>query len=125
MADEFAAEGYIVIAPDLLFGSVTNGGTEELIKSGGNVGKAIQALPPRKSPPTGCGGGLRGATSSSCNGKVVVAGFCWGGGQSFRFATNNKNLKAAFVFYGTPPKDDDMARINCPVYGFYAGNDAR
>ena len=43
MADEFAAEGYIVIAPDLLYGSVTNGGTEELIKSGGNVGKAIQA----------------------------------------------------------------------------------
>src|SRR5471030_187798 len=47
MADEFAAEGYIVIAPDLIFNTVTNGaGTEELVKSGGNVGKAIQALPP-------------------------------------------------------------------------------
>ena len=34
-------------------------------------------------------------------------------------------MKAAFVFYGTPPNGDDMAKITCPVYGFYGGNDAR
>jgi carboxymethylenebutenolidase len=125
MADEFAAEGYIVIAPDLLYGSVINGGTEELIKSGGNVGKAIQALPPAQIT-ADLDAAVDYATNLPAgNGKVVVAGFCWGGGQSFRFATNNKDIKAAFVFYGTPPKADDMARINCPVYGFYAGNDAR
>jgi carboxymethylenebutenolidase len=61
----------------------------------------------------------------SCNGKVVVMGFCWGGGQSFRFATNDKDLKAALVFYGTGPDVTDIARINCPVYGFYGGNDNR
>ena len=66
------------------------------------------------------------AALPSCNGKVVVGGFCWGGAQTFRFATNNKNIKAAFVFYGTPPsKAEDIARISCPVYGFYGGNDAR
>jgi carboxymethylenebutenolidase len=59
------------------------------------------------------------------NGKIVVGGFCWGGGQAFRYATNNKDIKATFVFYGTPPSEQDMAKINCPVYGFYAGNDAR
>jgi carboxymethylenebutenolidase len=125
MADELAAEGYIVIAPDLLYGSVTNGGTEELIKSGGNVGKAIQALPPAQitADLSACVDYV--AKLDACNGKVVVGGFCWGGGQSFRFATNNKEVKAAFVFYGTPPSADDMAKINCPVYGFYAGNDAR
>jgi carboxymethylenebutenolidase len=125
MADELAAEGYIVIAPDLLWGSVTNGGTEELIKSGGNVGKAIQALPPDQITEALKAAVDYAAKLDAGNGKVVVAGFCWGGGQSFRFATNNKDVKAAFVFYGTPPKADDMARINCPVYGFYAGNDAR
>ncbi len=55
-----------------------------------------------------------------------MTGFCWGGSQSFRYATNNRNLKAAFVFYGTgPEREADLARISCPVYGFYAGNDAR
>ncbi|HEY4951993.1 MAG TPA: dienelactone hydrolase family protein [Verrucomicrobiae bacterium] len=125
MADELAAEGYIVIAPDLLYGSVTNGGTEELIKSGGNVGKAIGALPPAQITADLDAAVDYAKKIAAANGKIVVAGFCWGGGQSFRFATNNKNLKAAFVFYGTPPGGDDMARINCPVYGFYAGNDAR
>jgi carboxymethylenebutenolidase len=66
-----------------------------------------------------------GSQLPSANGKIMVAGFCWGGGQSFRYATNNKELKAAFVFYGPPPSGEDMAKINCPVYGFYAGNDAR
>jgi carboxymethylenebutenolidase len=62
----------------------------------------------------------------ACNGKVAVAGFCWGGGQTFRFATNNKDVKAAFAFYGTGPMhESDIARIACPVYGFYGGNDNR
>ena len=58
--------------------------------------------------------------------KVAAGGFCWGGSQSFQFATNSKEIKAAFVFYGTGPmKMEDLSRINCPVYGFYGGNDAR
>ena len=61
----------------------------------------------------------------SANGKLFVAGFCYGGGQSFRFATNRPDLKAAFVFYGTAPTDDSLNRIKAPVYGFYGGNDAR
>ncbi len=61
----------------------------------------------------------------SGNGKLAVAGFCWGGGKSFAFATHRKDLGAAFVFYGPPPPVADMAKIVAPVYGFYAGNDAR
>ncbi len=55
-----------------------------------------------------------------------VAGFCWGGTQAFRFATNRPSLTAAYVFYGTGPESADaIAAIKAPVYGFYAGNDAR
>ena len=124
VTDELAEAGYIAIAPDLL--STTNGGTEELIKSDGNVGKAIQSLPPDQITADLNAAADYVAKLPSCNGKVVVGGFCWGGGQSFRLATNNKDLKAAFVFYGTPPNTGaDIERIGCPVYGFYGGNDAR
>jgi carboxymethylenebutenolidase len=61
----------------------------------------------------------------SASSKLYVAGFCWGGGKSFLFATQRKDLSAAFVFYGTPPPADAMKNITAPVYGFYAGNDAR
>jgi carboxymethylenebutenolidase len=60
------------------------------------------------------------------NGKVAVGGFCWGGSQTFRFATNDKRILAAFPFYGSGPDDPEaISRISCPVYGFYGSNDAR
>jgi len=61
----------------------------------------------------------------AANGKLFVAGFCWGGSKSFLYATHRHDLSAAFVFYGTPPTADLMKNIAAPVYGFYAGNDAR
>ena len=61
----------------------------------------------------------------AANGKLVVAGFCWGGGKSFLLACERTDLKAACVFYGTPPPAASMKKIQCPVYGFYGGNDGR
>ena len=61
----------------------------------------------------------------AANGKLFVAGFCYGGAQTFRFATNRPDLSAAFVFYGQAPDKESLARIKAPVYGFYAENDAR
>jgi carboxymethylenebutenolidase len=58
------------------------------------------------------------------NGKVCVVGFSWGGGQSFRFATNRKDLSLACVCYGSGPAADAVPNIQAPVYGFYAGKDA-
>ncbi|HUR27683.1 MAG TPA: dienelactone hydrolase family protein, partial [Planctomycetota bacterium] len=61
----------------------------------------------------------------ACNGKLAVAGFCWGGTQTFAFAADRKGLKAACVFYGSAPKEDALAKIESPVYGFYGENDSR
>ena len=63
---------------------------------------------------------------ASSNGKVVVIGFCWGGSQSFQFATQSSEIEAAIVCYGTGPRDiASYSNIKAPVYGFYGGNDNR
>jgi len=122
VADKLAEAGYIAIAPDLLSGMGPGGGD---FTDRSAVGKAIMSLPPDQitGDLNAVADYVKGLPSS--NGKIVVSGFCWGGAQSFRFATNRPDLKAAFVFYGTPPDKDSLARIKCPVYGFYAGNDNR
>jgi carboxymethylenebutenolidase len=45
--------------------------------------------------------------------------------MSFSYAAAQPDLNAAVVFYGTPPADDQLAKIKAPVAGFYGGNDAR
>src|SRR5439155_17570846 len=122
LADELAEAGYIAIAPDLLSGmGPKGGGTEDL---GNNVGKAIRDLPPDQITADLNAVADYVQKLPACNGKVAVCGFCWGGSQSFRFATNRPSLKAAFVFYGTGPDSAEaIAKIKCPVYGFYGGND--
>ena len=125
VVDELAEAGYIAIAPDLLWGSgAKGGGTSELAAD--QIGLKIRALPGDQitADLNACAAYVKQLDAS--NGKLAVTGYCWGGGQSFRYATNSKEVKAAFVFYGTAPTDAaDLARIACPVYGFYGGNDAR
>lgn len=126
VTDQLAEAGYIAIAPDLLSGLGPNGGGTAELGGADGARKVIGTLPPEQVTAD-----LQAVVDyvsklPACNGKVIVAGFCWGGGQSFRFATNNKDIKAALVFYGTgPEKPEEIARIACPVYGFYGGNDAR
>jgi len=125
VADQLAEAGYIAITPDLLSGAGPKGGGSDSFK-GEEVRKAIMSLPPDQVTADLNAAVEYAAKLPACNGKVSVGGFCWGGGQAFPFATNNKAIKAAFVFYGTgPDKADDVGRIAVPVYGFYGGNDAR
>ena len=125
VADQLAEAGYIAITPDLLSGAGPKGGGTDTFK-GEEVRKAIMSLTPGQvtADLNACVDYV--SKLPACNGKVAVGGFCWGGTQAFRFATNNKAIKAAFVFYGTgPDKAEDVGRIAAPVYGFYGGNDAR
>ena len=126
VADQLAEAGYIAIAPDLLSGSAPGGGGTAELGSNDAARKAIGSLPPDQITADLNAVMDYVAKLPACNGKVTVAGFCWGGAQSFRFVTHRKDVKAAFSFYGDMPEDEAaIARIHCPVYGFYGGNDAR
>ena len=125
LADQLAEAGVIAIAPDLLSGYGPNGGKTSDFASPVDARDAIGKL------------SADGVTSDlnavadfakkipASNGKIAVAGFCWGGSNSFRFAASRADLSAAFVFYGGPPDKDAIARIHAPVYGFYGGSEAR
>src|ERR1700736_1395067 len=124
LADEVAEAGYIAVAPDLLSGMAPNGGRTSDFP-GDKATEAIGHLNPDQITADLNAAADYALKLPASNGKLFVADFCWGGGQTFRFATNRADLSAAFVFYGPPPDKDAMARIKAPVYGFYAGNDQR
>ncbi|HKD60764.1 MAG TPA: dienelactone hydrolase family protein [Terracidiphilus sp.] len=123
MSDELAGEGFIVIAPDLLSGHGPNGGGSAEIPSQDDRVKAVSALDPAEVLADLDAAADYGKKLPAANGQIAVAGFCWGGAKSFAFAAHRKDLSAAFVFYGTGPLD--VSTISAPVYGFYAGEDAR
>jgi carboxymethylenebutenolidase len=137
LTDQLAEAGYVAIAPDLLSGMGPNGGGTSDVATVGStaIGVAIRDLPPNQITADLNAVADYVSKLPAANGKIATAGFCWGGGQTFRYATDNSGLKAAFVFYGTPPLSGQppalpvdkvaLARIAAPVYGFYAGNDAR
>jgi carboxymethylenebutenolidase len=124
LADQVAEAGYIAVAPDLLSGMGPNGGRSSSFEQG-KTNEAVGKLNPDQVTADMNAVADFGMKLPASNGKLFVAGFCWGGGQTFRFATNRGDVAAAFVFYGPPPEKDAMARIKAPVYGFFAGNDAR
>jgi carboxymethylenebutenolidase len=124
LADQVAAAGYIAVAPDLLSGMGPHGGRTSDIGQD-KVMEAVSHLSPDQVTADLNSVADYANKIPASNGKLFVAGFCWGGSQSFRFATNRSDLRGAFVFYGGPPDKDAMTRIKSPVYGFYAGNDAR
>ena len=123
LADELAAAGYIAVAPDLL--SAPGKDTSSYPDQGAAI-KAISALPDAQVFADLDAAAEFAAKLPASNGVLAVTGFCWGGGKSFAYANHNPKLKASYVFYGPgPEKAEEAAKIACPVYGFYAEDDAR
>jgi len=116
---DLAAAGYVALAPDLLS---RVGGTQGADDARGKIGD----LDPNEITVdlNATMAYLRSLPSVRATGMGVI-GFCWGGSQSFRYATNQPDLDAAVVCYGGAPPAEEMARIDAPVLGVYAENDAR
>jgi carboxymethylenebutenolidase len=126
VADRLAEEGYIAVAPDLLSGMGPGGGKTSDFPDRNAARDAIYQLEQDEVAADLQAVADYAESLPATNGKLAVVGFCWGGRQSFEFATNRKDLAAAFVFYGTPPREEGaLKNIQAPVYGFYGGADER
>jgi carboxymethylenebutenolidase len=124
VTDQLAAEGFIAIAPDMLSGkapggkgsgSVSNDEARRLIR-----GLEWEEIERRLNATARYATSLPSATS-----RYGVVGFCWGGGTSFRYATEQPNLGAAVVYYGVSPDTKKLGAVRSPVLGLYGGDDNR
>jgi carboxymethylenebutenolidase len=58
-------------------------------------------------------------------GRIGGIGWCWGGGQAWRLATREPNLRAVVAFYGPNPPLEDVPNIRAAVLGIYGAEDQR
>src|SRR5437667_1316143 len=118
--EQLAKDGFVAIAPDLLS---RRGGTPP---STDDARKLIAGLNPDTLTLDLDATVAYLKTLRAVRGdRIGVIGFCWGGGQSFRYATNNPALRAYVVCYGPAPDAAAIARIHAKGLGVYAENDAR
>jgi len=121
VADRLAKEGYVAILPDLLSSKhgITPADPDSARKLVG------QLEPKRVTADLDAVYAYVNNLPSVDRDRVGTIGFCWGGGESFRYATSNPNLRAAVVAYGPAPDTAAMKRIQAPVLGIYGENDER
>jgi carboxymethylenebutenolidase len=115
-ADEFAAHGYLALAPDLFDGkSWIKCIRSAFMQMRAGHGAAFTALDAARSFLAG---------RPDCTGKTGVIGFCMGGGFALLCAPRD-GFDVAAVNYGEVPKDAESALAGaCPVVGSFGGRDA-
>lgn len=139
VADRFAEQGYLAIAPDLLghVGLTPDVGAElqQLMSADEATRTAAQprmreAMGGARSPEFAAWAvpALRAVVDllleqDEVDGSVGVVGFCFGGSYSFVLALAEPRLRAAIAFYGSFPETGDPAAIACPVLAFYGEED--
>ena len=124
-ADNLAAAGFIALAPDLISGKAPGGGGYESLQSRDDVVTLMRELTDDEATRQVDAVRAHGVGLPAANGKSATMGFYWGGGQSFAYATSQRDLDAAIVFYGTSPEIVALSSIRAPVLGLYGGDDER
>jgi carboxymethylenebutenolidase len=96
VADRFASEGYLAIAP-ALFDRVTP--DVELAYGPDDRAKGMQIVG-KVDPEKALADVQAAITAAAAGGKVGVVGYCWGGTLSFLAAARLQGLSAAVGYYG-------------------------
>jgi carboxymethylenebutenolidase len=116
VADRFAAEGFVALAPDLYHGKTASEPDE--------AGKLMMSMQMDKAAKdlSGAVGYLRGNSAVEPK-KVGSVGYCLGGGLSLFLATIEP-VDACVIYYGVlPGAQPDLTKLRCPVLGHYAEHD--
>ena len=119
VARQLAQDGFLALAPDAL--SLKGGTPTDSDQARHLIGEldpdqarsffvsAIQFL----------------ARHTSCQGKVGVVGFCWGGAMANQMAIYSPLLAASVAFYGRQPVAEDVPKIHVPLQLHYGELDER
>lgn len=143
IADRFAAEGFLALAPELLdHGDLPAAELGELQSALSNPDpEARNAVQPRLrelfaplSSPDFAAAALDKVrrcfdelnARPGVGGRVGIVGFCFGGSMSYSLAVQEPRLRAAVPFYGHADFSvAELSGIRCPIQAFYGENDER
>jgi carboxymethylenebutenolidase len=124
VADGYAAEGYLAVAPSTFHRVKPNvelGYQQEDMDAGFALKGAVEAL-----PAPGVQQDLQAAVDHAARaGKVGIVGYCWGGLLTWRAASQLKGLSAAVPYYGggmTTP-EEIARRPKVPVMAHFGDQD--
>jgi len=144
VADRYAAEGWLVAAPDILtHGGVAPALGEELfalLNSDDEEARTAaqprmrEALAGMRAPEYAAWavGALRTTLdwleaalgqAQGASDRLAVTGFCFGGTYSFALAVADDRIRAVAPFYGTAPAPEDIAKIQAPILAVYGRHD--
>lgn len=124
VADGYAADGYLVIAPhtfNRVQAGVELGYTEADMQTGFGLKTAVEAL-----PAPGAMADIQAAIDWVAQaGKVGILGFCWGGLLTWRSACQLRGLSAAVPYYGggMTVGADGAAQALVPTLAHFATDD--
>ncbi|MCB0116133.1 MAG: dienelactone hydrolase family protein [Caldilineaceae bacterium] len=116
LADRFAAEGFVALAPDLYKGNVATEPDEarklvmelDMMEAVAEIDQAMAFLLDQE---------------YVAGDKAGVVGFCMGGGLVLQAAVNSDRVGAAIPFYGTLLEPDQAAQVKAPVQAHYGTAD--
>jgi carboxymethylenebutenolidase len=119
VARRWAAQGYVAVAPDLLsreggVGAIADPAEVPALLTGGGT------EPQRHVDDFKALAAWLAQEGRSDPNRLAMTGFCFGGGITWRCATQMPELKAAAPYYGPPPPLDAVPNITAAVLGVYS-----
>jgi len=124
LVDQLSTDGFIAVAPDLLSGLGPNGGNYDSFRYPDEALRAVAKIGSAESMRRYKVAYDYAKNLPRSSGKVASLGCGVGATNSFRFATEVPDLRAAVVIYGMPPSEAAMAKLQAPVLGLYGADDA-